>query len=528
MRYSEDEFEQELISKEKEDESADDHPRFVDHVAQAARRLNSLLDEHLPLGVVSTCSERRWVLDLEDVVVEMRHEPVGISAHASSAVMGRRRLNALRQELRQLVSTSIHISACSTFAICTRLLQMAELAIWHRDDWLGSTRSSEAVAKGWDASKISGWKDVLDNPHGVDLLSVNDTAEFVLGKPISRILAGITDELRVVHVEPVFRGDLVTRFLRKRRTLKTQLLQLSKAQLRKSINGEDIRRGRVEDSHEGFAEYLSTPRVSFHGAPKPVIASIVRYGFVLPNERIGNDKDAATLEIRCGASYGVGIYSSPSLDFACMYAPERHEGGYSPNAYNAPGFRIIVCATIMGRPLEVTREDTRRTQGVSKEGAHSHVSPDGLQYIVFDKAQIIPCYVLHLDLGTDDAKKHFSYLRTNPGAMNSTKSAPKSRIQTDADEDSPAAVVAKKAALKAAATKWFPYGFGSATGTQFVIEDIAPVDDDEEEYGDFQAIRKEQSYEIQEKMERGDDEKQSWFDEYQGARETWGKVEVGK
>lgn len=34
--------------------------------------------------------------------------------------------------------------------------------------------------------------------------------------------------------------------------------------------------------------------------------------------------------------------------------------------------------------------------------------------------------------------------------------------------------------------KYFPYGYGAATGTSFVIEGVGEVDDDEEEYGEYQ------------------------------------------
>ena len=34
--------------------------------------------------------------------------------------------------------------------------------------------------------------------------------------------------------------------------------------------------------------------------------------------------------------------------------------------------------------------------------------------------------------------------------------------------------------------KWFPNGYGSAKGTSFVIEEIGEVDEDEENYGEYQ------------------------------------------
>ena len=73
----------------------------------------------------------------------------------------------------------------------------------------------------------------------------------------------------------------------------------------------------------------------------------------------------------------------------------------------------------------------------------------------------------------------------------------------------------KKQALKVAATKWFPYGYGPAKGTSFVVEDMTEVSDDEEQHDEFQYQRIEQEGEIpQHKKAVGG----GWFDEYQTAR----------
>ena len=73
----------------------------------------------------------------------------------------------------------------------------------------------------------------------------------------------------------------------------------------------------------------------------------------------------------------------------------------------------------------------------------------------------------------------------------------------------------RKQALKAAAQKWFPYGHGPAKDSTFVIEDVAEVSNDEEEYGDFQVHRAEGVDEAREERLRLGGH---WLDEYQGAR----------
>lgn len=93
-------------------------------------------------------------------------------------------------------------------------------------------------------------------------------------------------------------------------------------------------------------------------------------------------------------------------------------------------------------------------------------------------------------------------------------------------DDSPWAKQAKKEALKAAASKWFPYGYGPATGSNFVVEDIGEVSDDEEEYGEFQVLRGQQGSDWEAHYTSQADEKKSWFDEFQTVRTTKKQVLV--
>jgi hypothetical protein len=84
-------------------------------------------------------------------------------------------------------------------------------------------------------------------------------------------------------------------------------------------------------------------------------------------------------------------------------------------------------------------------------------------------------------------------------------------VAPEIEESMPAAHREKKAQRKAAATKHFPYGFGPATSTRFVIEEIGETSDDQEnlvEYQENQAERFEFSSAT------------SWFDEYQTVRKA--------
>jgi hypothetical protein len=332
----------------------------------------------------------------------------------------------------------------------------------------------------------------------------------------------------VLHVEPVFRDDLVAKFTHKRQEMREHLATLNPSSLRQCIDKTQLRgSGNTRSSTETMAGILTTTKVTFHGAPRNVMQWIVRYGFVVPGQDIG--ETGVKNDIVCGASLGTGISSSPSIEFASTYAYDDSCQDQWRDPADVPGIRIVVCATLMGRPLQVLRSETRRTEGLASNQADSHVSPIGLEYIVFDAAQIIPCYVLHLDYGSEQVRRHFAAFRDKPRKNFKAPSKLQSRVDwgTQAEfEDCPVAKQANKETLKAAASKWFPYGFGPATGSDFVIEEIGDVYDDEEDYGELQELRGQQENDWEALHISQTVEKISWFDEFQTVRITKKQVQV--
>jgi hypothetical protein len=386
------------------------------------------------------------------------------------------------------------------------LLQMGEEALSYLEGFI--------TPDGWDATS-GDWRSVLTNTMVVDLRTVNGTAQFLLGKSITQILTDLPQELRVLHVEPVFRDDLIAKFTHKRQEMREHLATLNPSSLRQCIGKTQLRgSGNTRSSIETMAEIFTTSKATFHGAPRNVMQSIVRYGFVVPGQDIG--ETGVKNDIVCGASFGIGIYSSPSIEFASTYAYDDSCRDQWRNPADVPGIRIVVCATLTERPLQVLRSETRRTKGLASNQADSRVSPIDLEYIVFDAAQIIPCYVLNLDYGSEQARWHFAAFRDKPQKNFKAPSKLQSGVDwgTQAEfEDCPVAKQAKKEALKAAASKWFPYGFGPATVSNFVIEKIGDVSDDEENHGELQELRGQQEDDWEALHISQTVEKTSWFDE---------------
>jgi hypothetical protein len=146
-----------------------------------------------------------------------------------------------------------------------------------------------------------------------------------------------------------------------------------------------------------------------------------------------------------------------------------------------------------------------------------------LEYIVFDPAQIIPCYVVHLDFGLEAAREWLKRAPPDQDAYKKRKRHPK-LLQQDLY---PGEVEASKQAKKAAASKWFPYGYGPATGTSFVIEEIGAVSDDEENYGEYQGQRQEVGDEVR-AWETETAKAGNWFDEYQKSRKEEEKIKKAR
>jgi hypothetical protein len=345
-------------------------PRFVDGTIASADLLNDLLQTYMPLAVDWTIGPVSCTFQLTCLTVRVENG-AGMPLTASSDTMPRRYLDPLRQALRDILHAALSEPTWSTMGFGVMLLQMGEEALLHVEAFQKTSQAQldtqhqqrpqeQPPSIGWDATS-SDWRSILSNPLGVSLLTVKDTAKFLLGRNITQILADLPRALRVLHVEPVFRTDLVTKFTRKRQEMRHQFETMSHDSLRQSISSTQMRRG-GGDSGKAMAEILSTPEVTFHGAPRKVMQSIVQYGFVIPGRKIGDT--GKENKMACGATFGIGIYSSPSVAHASFYARDDTCNAFDDwqNPADVPGLRIVVCATLMGRPVEVTRDATRRTE----------------------------------------------------------------------------------------------------------------------------------------------------------------------
>lgn len=145
----------------------------------------------------------------------------------------------------------------------------------------------------------------------------------------------------------------------------------------------------------------------------------------------------------------------------------------------------IVCSALLGHRRQMGIEEYHHCDPQVIEGFDSHVSPNKKEYVLFDGAQLLPLFVLHL---TRAKNSHLNPLQSlaplgfdaRQELLNSLKFTPKQKH---------AQMVSLREQMTEQARKFLPHGFGSAHGRMFVVEEIAPVDDDEEMWGDYQSLQ---------------------------------------
>jgi hypothetical protein len=496
------------------------HHRFVDHRSKEAESFNILLDTNISSKVMRwDCYEHiGWVFELEDVVLNVENTAADtIMIRVTSGSMPRVFIDPLRQQLRQILSTAL-AGRGGVLDFAVTLLQLVETAVISVGEWKHRGNSVDGRGpKGWDVATVIGQQAIFDNPHGVDLVTIDDSAFYILGKTVKELCEPFQDDsLRILHVENVLRSDLVSRFRRRQNQILDQLMRCNHHQLRQCVPNNTIPCGSALDNRDDLARELCRPRATYHGTSRYNVSSIVRWGFVLPGRKAGD----RAVDIAYGSSFGRGIYTSPDPHYALSYSRWSEEFNLftKTRLEDMPGLRLIICAVLMGRPLQVAREATRRTTEIADKTANSHVSPNLCEYIVFKAAQIIPCYVVHFDFGLEAARE---WLQSTPADPNEYKK--KKHAKLVKQNLLPGELADLKQDKKAAALKWFPYGYGPATGTSFVIEEIGAVSDDEENYGEYQGQRQEIGDDVA-VGENNTIKAGSWFDEYQNSRREEAKI----
>ena len=139
---------------------------------------------------------------------------------------------------------------------------------------------------------------VWESMFGLDTASItgHEQANSILHKTPEEFCKAIPEEFRILHIKSVVRGDRVNRFHMIKSKIRNELSKFDLKSLKPSVKYETRKAlGRRQYDKEALIDVMVEPEVTFHCTREDFIPSIIRHGFLKPEE----DGD-----IRCGNTYG--------------------------------------------------------------------------------------------------------------------------------------------------------------------------------------------------------------------------------
>ena len=139
--------------------------------------------------------------------------------------------------------------------------------------------------------------EIMSSMFGIDPKSIqgHDLANSIIGKAPEDVCAKIPEIFRILHIESVVRSDLAAKFFRRQARIRDDLEKLHFNILKGSVKRE-IRLGKRANEPQKLINHLVNPDLTFHCTRIDLVPSIIRQGFLKPDEK----------NVRCGSTYGQG------------------------------------------------------------------------------------------------------------------------------------------------------------------------------------------------------------------------------
>jgi hypothetical protein len=259
---------------------------------------------------------------------------------------------------------------------------------------------------------------------------------------ITHLLKKLSSKVKVVNVENILRADLVFRFEKYRNYLRNKYLE------------------GAHNKHQRVTCKWAESEVVFHGTRAENVGSIVEAGLQIPGQE---DTENLKVKVASGSRYGLGIYTSPDINFSLHYT--RGEG------------RLLVVAALPGRKF-ICNDSNVQFGGKCTPGYDSHQSHDNTELVLFKASAVLPCYVVHY--------KYTNHLIDKPLLNND--------IQDSLNDPVLNHKLKKKKEqeeLRAKAMKTLGYGFGPA-GANFIVEAVYEAREIDEDLSNFQNMHEHQ------------------------------------
>ena len=135
-------------------------------------------------------------------------------------------VDTLRRTLKHVLSWPLESRAdMKGFAMI--LLRVVEEVVsvileWKAVRQIVLGRNDQPLNRGWDVKDMDyqrAVKEIYENPYGASLDSIDNSRDQILGTSIKEICRQFPENYRILHVEPVFRDNLVHKFQRRQNQL---------------------------------------------------------------------------------------------------------------------------------------------------------------------------------------------------------------------------------------------------------------------------------------------------------------------
>jgi len=131
-----------------------------------------------------------------------------------------------------------------------------------------------------------------------------------------------------------------------------------------------------QELREKYPSLNVEPKLAWHGTSDASIENIRRQGLLVPG------KDNAVGHLNDSGWWGKGIYLSPTASYSLSYM--RGNRG------------LFLVSVLMGKALSLGQHERMDGRPV-KDGYDSHIAEHGQEYVIFDEAQILPCYLIEVN-----------------------------------------------------------------------------------------------------------------------------------
>lgn len=146
-------------------------------------------------------------------------------------------------------------------------------------------------------SDVQDKSEIMCSTFGIDPKSIqgHDLANSIIGKTPEDVCAKIPEMFRILHIESVVRSDLAAKFFRRQAKIREDLGKLQLNILKGSVKRETrLEMGKRANEPQTLINHLVSPDLTFHCTREDLVPSIVRQGFLKPDENF----------VRCGSTYG--------------------------------------------------------------------------------------------------------------------------------------------------------------------------------------------------------------------------------